>query len=62
MNLGSYVRDSMTRIHGKLIAKTEWFDRSSEAAICRPGVDHDGRPWDIHWCPLSRIELSDESD
>lgn len=54
--LGEPIMDRETGIHGKLVAKTLWFDRSNEVAILRPGVNCDGTPWDLHWFPESRME------
>ena len=53
--LGETVRDCATSIVGTLIARTEWHDRSAECAILRLGTDADGKPFDIHWFPASRM-------
>lgn len=53
--LGSQVRDRVTGIVGIWLAHTEWHDRSDEAAIQREGLDGDGDPFALHWCPISRI-------
>ena len=53
--LGARVYDTATGVEGVLVATTQWFDRSAEAAILRPGVDAKGLPWPIHWLPISRL-------
>lgn len=53
--LGTRAKDSATGIDGTLIAVTQWHDRSDECAILRDGVDCDGKAWDIHWFPISRL-------
>lgn len=55
LSLGARVYDTATGIDGILVAMTHWYDRSDEAAILRPGVDHNSKPWPIHWIPLSRL-------
>lgn len=55
ITLGASVKDRETGIDGVLIARTEWFDRSTEVAILRHGVNHDGLPWDVFWFPESRL-------
>lgn len=57
LRLGSNAVDSATGIEGVLVAVTQWFDRSDEAAILRRGVDRDGAPWSLHWFPISRCHL-----
>lgn len=54
--LGATIRDCMTGITGIYIAFTDWFDRSQEVAILREGCDADGKPWEPHWFPYSRME------
>ena len=61
LKLGDQICDRETGIHGIWVAFTEWFDRSNEVAILRSGVDCDGRPWDIHWFPETRVERYDDS-
>jgi hypothetical protein len=56
--LGTRARDRGTGIDGTLIAYTTWHDRSAECAILRDGVDSDGRAWDVHWFPASRLEAA----
>lgn len=56
LNLGDRVRDRLTHIEGVFIAFTEWHDRTSEAAIQREGLNGEGEPFPIHWCPSGRIE------
>jgi len=53
--LGTRIRDEATGIDGTFIALTTWLDRSSEAAIMREGLNHNGEPWPIHWFPVSWI-------
>jgi len=55
--LGSEIHDPATGIHGSYVAFTVWHDRSAEVAILRKGVNHDGIPWDVHWFPMSRMEI-----
>jgi hypothetical protein len=54
--LGDTVRDAFTGIEGILIAKTLWHDRSDEAAIQREGLNGEGEPFAVHWCPIMRIK------
>lgn len=54
--LGDRARDKMTGIDGTLIARTQWYDRSDEVAILRDGTDSDGRAYDVHWFPASRLD------
>jgi hypothetical protein len=54
--LGDECRDRMTGIEGIYIALETWFDRSAQVAIQRPGLDADGKPFELHWFPQSRLE------
>lgn len=53
--IGHNVRDEITGVEGLYIAYTHWHDRSGEIAIQRTGLDADGKPFDVHWCPQSRV-------
>ena len=56
IKLGENGRDSMTGIEGVYIALETWLDRSAQVAIERPGLDADGKPFDLHWFPITRLE------
>lgn len=56
--LGEQARDRLTGITGVFIAFTDWHDRSAECAILREGCDADGKPFEPHWFPLSRLEAA----
>lgn len=56
ITLGTRIRDRITGIEGVFIAHTEWWDRTNECAIQRKGLDADGEPFAIFWCPFSRVD------
>lgn len=53
--IGNKVIDKTTGIEGEVIAITEWKYRSPEIAVVREGVDHNGVPWELHWCDMARV-------
>ena len=54
-NLGDMARDRLTHVEGVYIALTTWHDRSAECAIQRVGLDSDGKAFEVHWFPASRM-------
>lgn len=54
--LGSRVSEQFSGIDGTVVAVEIWMHGINRCAIARDGVDHNGQPWDLFWCDVSRVE------
>lgn len=55
--LGDRAREKITGIEGIVTGITHWLTGCDHIAIKRPGIDKDGKPWELLWFDEPNVEL-----